>query len=114
MSAAADTAPFTSAEMQQILDGRAIPDDLLARRHATKQRDGAQIREFHAMQGNPDLAAIMDRMTALEAVNESLIRRVAMLEARVPIVPAHRRAPYLDRAKNGCSRQFLCGRVAPC
>ena len=96
-----DNDPFTSAELEQILDGRATPYQLLKRRHATQQRDAAQIREFHAMHTTPDLASVMGRMTTLEAMNEDLIRRVAMLEPRVPIVPADRKPPCLGHAKNG-------------
>jgi hypothetical protein len=39
------------------------------------------------MQANPDLAAIMDRMTALEVVNEDLTRRVSMLEGQTAAQP---------------------------
>jgi hypothetical protein len=82
-----DNDPFTSAELEQILDGRATPDSLLERRHATRQRDTRQLLEFRAMHAIPDLAVVMDRMTSLEAMNEDLIRRVAMLEAQTATQP---------------------------
>jgi len=87
MDTAYDSEPFTSAELEQLLSGRATPNSLLERRHATKQRDAAQIREFHTMQANPDLAAVIDRITTLEAKNEDLIRRVSMLEAQSATQP---------------------------
>jgi len=87
--------------LEQRLGGRTTADELLKRRHGMKQSGAAQIRKFHAKQANPDLAAVKNRMAALEAMNEDLIRRVAMLEPRVPIVPADRKPPCLGHAKNG-------------
>ena len=76
---------LTQSEINSIMSGRALPEDIFQRRETDRQKAVRQVEDFH-MRRNPDLCEVLRQIECLKEENESICRRLAALEARQPPV----------------------------
>jgi hypothetical protein len=100
-----DHSRLSQFELNQIMSGRATPDEIYRGHDAAKRKAEQQTREYESQQNNPNLFAMGERVAELEAANELLNRRLAAIETQMamsPVLEGGRLPPKADITQLWC------------